>query len=151
MWSDWLVVCDCGFSLSAPYCPLSVLAILLGFLLPWMWGGSSQLLQQSSAPAPYLGCGVAPLGRTCVLSNTSNSLDSSSELTEIEKRQAWLRSFPRVFLSRGVHCYLHLKYYFSFLSCFTRIKQHHLWARSNLYLGSSIQHYFSLIHLVFSV
>ena len=35
--------------------------MLLGFLLPWMWGISSRLLQQSAAAAPYLGRGVAPL------------------------------------------------------------------------------------------
>jgi len=61
MWSDWLVVCDCGFSLSALRCPFSAPTILLGFLLPWTWGISSQLFQQSAATAPYLGCGVAPL------------------------------------------------------------------------------------------
>ena len=44
VWSDWLVVCDCGFSLSALWCPLSMPSVLLGFLLPWMWGLSSQLL-----------------------------------------------------------------------------------------------------------
>ena len=47
LWSDWLAVCDCGFSLSALWCPLSVPTNLLGFLLPWMWGIS------------YLGCGVS--------------------------------------------------------------------------------------------
>ena len=31
-------------------------------LLPWMWGISSRLLQQSAATAPYLGCGVSPHG-----------------------------------------------------------------------------------------
>ena len=39
------------------------------FILPWMWGISSRLLQQSTAAAPYLGrfasrdfeCGIAPL------------------------------------------------------------------------------------------
>ena len=49
--------------------------ILLGFLLPWTWGISSWLLQQSAAIAPYLGRGyllttapsdlergIAPLG-----------------------------------------------------------------------------------------
>ena len=49
--------------------------VLLGFLLPWMWGISSQLLQQSpallltldegyllTAAPPDLECGVAPLG-----------------------------------------------------------------------------------------
>ena len=41
MWSDWLVVCDCGSSLSALWCPLSMPTILLGFLLPWMCGISS--------------------------------------------------------------------------------------------------------------
>ena len=60
MWSDWLVVCDCGFSLSALWSPLSVPTILLGFLLPWAWGISSRLLQQSTATAPYLGWGVSP-------------------------------------------------------------------------------------------
>ena len=43
MWSDWLVFCDCGFCLSAPWCPLSVHTFLLGFLWPWTWGISSQL------------------------------------------------------------------------------------------------------------
>ena len=56
-------------------CPLATLTILLVFLLPLTWGISSQLLQQSTATAPYLGqgisphcctsdfeCGVAPLG-----------------------------------------------------------------------------------------
>ena len=50
--------------------PLSTPTVLFGFLLPWMWGISSRLLQQSAAAAPYLGrvtppdleCGVAPLG-----------------------------------------------------------------------------------------
>ena len=30
---------------------------LLGFILPWTWGISSRLLQQSAAAAPYLGQG----------------------------------------------------------------------------------------------
>ena len=63
LWSDWLVVCDCGFNLSVLWYPLSGPTLLLGFLLPWMWRISSQLLQQNAAAAPYLGCGVAPLGR----------------------------------------------------------------------------------------
>ena len=63
MWSDWLVVYDCGFSLSAPWCPVSMPMVLLGFLLPWTWGISSWLILQSAATAPYLGCGVAPIGR----------------------------------------------------------------------------------------
>ena len=51
MWSDWLVVCDCGFSLSALWCPFSAPTMLLEFLLPWTWGISSRLLQQSSYPS----------------------------------------------------------------------------------------------------
>ena len=49
--------CDYGFSLSARWCLLSVPTILLGYLLTWMWGVSSWLLQQSAATAPYLGGG----------------------------------------------------------------------------------------------
>ena len=70
MWSDWLFACDCGFSLSALWWPLSAPTILLGFLLPWTWGISSRLFHQSTAAAPYLGRvappdlerGVVPLG-----------------------------------------------------------------------------------------
>ena len=40
-------------------CPLATPIVLLGFLLPWAWGISSRLLQQSAANAPYLGQGVA--------------------------------------------------------------------------------------------
>ena len=60
--TDWLVVCECDFSLSALWCPLSMPTILLGFLLHCTWGISSQLLQQSAAAAPYLGSRVIPLG-----------------------------------------------------------------------------------------
>ena len=62
MWSDWLVFCDCDFNLAALWCPLSAPTILLGFLLPWTWGISSRLLQQSTAAALYLGSGVCPHG-----------------------------------------------------------------------------------------
>ena len=41
VWSDWLLFCDCGFSLSALWFPLSMATILFGFLLPWMWVISS--------------------------------------------------------------------------------------------------------------
>ena len=60
VWLDWLVFCDYGFSVSALWCPLATLTILLEFLLPWAWVISSQLLQQSTAAAPYLGWGVSP-------------------------------------------------------------------------------------------
>ena len=39
MWSDWLVFCDCGFSLSALWCPLTDYH-LTGVSL-WTWGISS--------------------------------------------------------------------------------------------------------------
>ena len=60
VWFDWLVFCDYGFSVSALWCPLATPTILLGFLLPWAWGISSRLLQQSAAAAPYLGRGLSP-------------------------------------------------------------------------------------------
>ena len=78
MWSDWLVFCDCGFSVFALWCPLATPTILLGFLLPWPWGISSGLLQQSAATAPYLGRGVSPQGRPSWIWMWSSSSRSSS-------------------------------------------------------------------------
>ena len=43
--------------------PLTTPTILLGFLLLWTWGISSQLIKQSTAAAPYLGLGVSPHSR----------------------------------------------------------------------------------------
>ena len=60
MWLDWLVFCEYGFSVFALWCPLATPTILLGFLLPWAWGISSRLLQQSAAISPYLGRWVSP-------------------------------------------------------------------------------------------
>ena len=51
-----------GFSVSALWCPLATPIILLGILLPWTWGISSWLLQQSAAAASYFGLGLVPLG-----------------------------------------------------------------------------------------
>ena len=51
VWSDWLVFCDYGFSVSALWCPLTTPIVCLGFLLPWMWCVSSWLLQQSTTAA----------------------------------------------------------------------------------------------------
>ena len=62
VWLDWLVFCDYGFSVSDLWCPLTTPTVLLGFLLPWTWGISSRLLQQSAVTAPYLGWGVSPHG-----------------------------------------------------------------------------------------
>ena len=44
----------------ALWCALATPTVLLGFLLPWAWGISSWLLQQSAAFAPYLGWGLSP-------------------------------------------------------------------------------------------
>ena len=60
VWLDWLVFCEYGFSVFALWCPLAMPTVLLRFLLPWAWGISSRLLQQSAATAPYLGRGVSP-------------------------------------------------------------------------------------------
>ena len=59
VWLDWLVFCECGFSVSAPDALLQHNG-LTRFLLPWAWGISSWLLQQSAAAPPYLGRGVSP-------------------------------------------------------------------------------------------
>jgi len=59
MWLDWLVFCDYGLCV-CPLMPLTTPTILVGFLLPWTWGISSQLLQQSAATSPYLEQGVFP-------------------------------------------------------------------------------------------
>ena len=63
LWADWLVFFDYGISVSAHWCHHATPTILLGFLLPWSWGISSRLLQQSAAAAPYLGRGVSSHGR----------------------------------------------------------------------------------------
>ena len=60
VWLVWLIFCDYSFSVSALWCPLATPTVLLGFILPWALGISSQLLQQSAAAAPYLGQGVSP-------------------------------------------------------------------------------------------
>ena len=60
VWLDWLDFCEYGFSVSALWCPLATPTILLEFLLPWAWGISLRLLQQSAAAAPYFGWGVSP-------------------------------------------------------------------------------------------
>ena len=63
VWLHWLVFCEYGFSVSALWCLLETPTVLLGFLLPSMWGISLRLLQQSAAVAPYLELGVAPPAR----------------------------------------------------------------------------------------
>jgi len=60
LWLDWLDFCDSGFSVSALWCHLASPTILRGSPLPWTWGISSRLLQQSTVTAPYLGRGISP-------------------------------------------------------------------------------------------
>ena len=84
LWSDWLVFCDYGFSLSALWCPLSVPTVLPRFLLPWTWGISSRLLQQSTATAPYLGW-------VCLLKATPPDLErGEAPLGPPAPAQPWL-------------------------------------------------------------
>ena len=59
MWLDLLDICDSGLSVSAFWCRLATPTVLCGFPLPWTWGISSQLLQQSAATSPYLGGGIS--------------------------------------------------------------------------------------------
>ena len=73
LWLVWLVFCEYGFSVSALWCPLATSIIFLGFLLPWAWGISSRLLQQSTAAAPYLGQRVSPLHRPSLPSTWDSS------------------------------------------------------------------------------
>ena len=58
MWLDWLVFCDCGFSLSALWFPLLVPTVWLVFLLPWhglsLHGCSSKVQPLLLASVGYL-------------------------------------------------------------------------------------------------
>ena len=73
VWLDWLVFHEYGFSVSVLWCPLATPTVLLGLLLPWTWGISSWLLQQSTAAAPYLGWGVSPHHRPSWLQTWNSS------------------------------------------------------------------------------
>ena len=55
VWLEWLVFCEYGFSVFALWCPLATPTILLGFLLPWAWGISSQLPTPNSHRQDGLG------------------------------------------------------------------------------------------------
>ena len=85
VWLDWLVFCEYGFNVSALWCPLATPTVLLGFLLPWSWGISSWLLQQSAPNAPYLGRGVSPHRRPSWLS----TWDSSSRPSYARAATVW--------------------------------------------------------------
>ena len=64
--TSFLVFCDYGLCVCS-LMPFATPTILLGFLLPWTWGISSGLLQQSAATAAYLGGRVSI--HICVISS----------------------------------------------------------------------------------
>ena len=103
MWSDWLVFCDYGFSVSALWCPLTTPTILLGFLLPWTWGITLWLLQQSAAAAPYLGRGVSPHSRpSCPWTWSSSSLGFCARYSCCSLDVGLLLSVAAPYLGHGV-------------------------------------------------
>ena len=76
------------------WCPLATPTVLFGFLLPWAWSISSQLLQQSAAIAPYLGRGVSPHCRPSWPSMWDSSSRPSCALAATapgnsSRRRAW--------------------------------------------------------------
>ena len=92
--------CEYGFSVSALWCPLATPTVLLGFLLPWAWSISSQLLQQSAAAAPYLG--VSPHRRPSWPSTSLNSFSRPSCAHAVTSHWTWgCSSWPRP-LASGV-------------------------------------------------
>ena len=97
VWLDWLIFCDYGSSVSALWCPLATPTILLGFLLLWAWGISSQVFQQSTAIAPYLGWGVSPY--RC--HSWPSTWDSSSRPSEQPQLLGLLLLAPGPGLRRG--------------------------------------------------
>ena len=131
MWSDWLVVCDCGFSLSALWCPLLVPTVLLGFLL----SGCGLSLHGYSSKAqplllildvgwvqlrtPDLGHGISPLGHSCAGQPLLLWLDSQAQpdhkphasrnSSHLVNQDLWRAFCPFTGRSRGLsssHCYL---------------------------------------------
>ena len=99
--------------MSALWHPLATPTILLGFPLPWVWGISSRLLQQSAATAPYLGQGVSPHRHpswpstwdtssrpSCACADTAPSFSKEVMLRSVRKAfwEDWL-GFLRLFQS----------------------------------------------------
>ena len=105
VWLDWLVFCEYGFSVFALWCPLATPIILLGFLLPWAWGISSRLLQQSAAVAPYLGWGVSPHRRPSWPSMWDSSSRPSCTLTaRAPGNSSRHRPWPRAWVAPPGRC-----------------------------------------------
>ena len=80
MWSDWLVFCGYGFSVSALWCPLATPTILFRFLLTWMRDISSWLLQQSTECGSTGEGNGKPLWYSC-LENPMNSMKRQKDRT----------------------------------------------------------------------
>ena len=115
MGSDWLVFCDYGFTVSVLWCPLAKPTFSLGFLLPWTWGISSQLLHQSAAAIPFLGRVVSPPSTTIfffsfyITSLTTFSLPH----TQLFLRVPWSISYVLTYTASS---FLNGFYYFFFSS-----------------------------------
>ena len=86
VWLDWLVFCEYGLSVFSLWCPLATPTVLLGFLLSWVWGISSWLLQQSTAIAPYLGQGVSYNDYGTLNIIWRNSPSSTPSFTDMRKQ-----------------------------------------------------------------
>ena len=110
LWSDWLVFCVYGFSVSALWCPLATPSILLGFLLPWTLVICSRLLQRNAATAPYLGWRVSSHSRAWPWTWRSSSLPSCARAATASERWAcssWQLPLPRAWGSSSallLHC-----------------------------------------------
>ena len=110
-WSDLAAAaaaafCDYGLCV-CPLMPLATPTILLGFLLPWTWGISSQMLQKSAAAAPYLGRGVSPHSRPFWPWTWSSSSWPSWAQEKLKNTlRLYYRDFPAESLVRipGFHC-----------------------------------------------
>ena len=96
---DWLVFCHYGLCVCL-LMPLTTPTVLLGFLLPWMWCISSQLLQQSTATAPYFRWGISPHSRPPWPWTWSSSSRPSCSRTAKLLQLPWLLLKPFLFLSQ---------------------------------------------------
>ena len=104
MWSDWLVVCDCGFRLSALWCPLSVPTVWLGWPHT-AWLSFTELDKLWSMWSDWLvvcDCGFSPSAlwrplSTCCLPWVSLTLNQG-----ISSRLLQQRAVAAPYLGRGV-------------------------------------------------
>ena len=88
--------------------PLAIPTILPVFLLPWMWGISSRLLQQSAATPPYLGRGISP---HCHQSWTLTWSSSSSPSCAHATSTPWTCGISPDYSLEGLTMKLQLQYF----------------------------------------